>query len=178
LIRCEKSEFFACFSSMWNIGIWSETKMKSEAKTNKKRSENCQQFCFKAKWSKTEAKFFSLLCEKSVFSLVFASEAKRKWNEAKTKRKRSKNFKAKKDKVKRDNLYRNEEKYQGGSFSFSSLYLVKRKEAKKRLFFSLWSEKSKKMFISFHLKAKQKIGSKTKRNKKCLEAKQSENMVY
>jgi hypothetical protein len=36
-------------------------------------------------------------CEKSFFSLVFASEAKRKWNEAKRKRKRSerKMFKAK-----------------------------------------------------------------------------------
>ncbi len=38
------------------------------------------------------------------------SEVKQKWNEAKTKQKRSENCKAKQDKVK---IYKNEEKYQG-----------------------------------------------------------------
>ncbi len=62
-------DFFACFALMRNIEIWSETKMKqSENETKKKR--NCRYFCFKAKWSETEAKLFSLQCEKSVWKLV------------------------------------------------------------------------------------------------------------
>jgi hypothetical protein len=74
----KKSDFFACFASMRNVEIWSETKMKqSENETKKKR--NCRNFRFEAKWSETEPKFFSLWCEKSVW----------KWNEAKkTKKKR------------------------------------------------------------------------------------------
>jgi hypothetical protein len=54
--------------------------------------------------SETKAKFFF------AFSLVFASEAKRKWNEATTKRKRSKNCKAKKDKVKSGTIYKETKK--------------------------------------------------------------------
>ncbi len=47
-----------------------------------------------------------------LFSHVFASEGNQKLNEAKTRRKKSKNFKATKDKVKFwDNMYRNKEKY-------------------------------------------------------------------
>jgi hypothetical protein len=84
----KKSDFFACFASMRNVETWIETKMKqSENETKKKR--NCRNFRFEAKWSETEAKFFSLRCEKSVW----------KWIEAK-KQKISENFKAKKDEVK------------------------------------------------------------------------------
>jgi hypothetical protein len=39
-------------------------------------------------------------------------------------------------------------------------------------------KQSEKTFISFRLEAKQKIRSEMKRNKKILEAKQSENTVY
>jgi hypothetical protein len=59
----------------------------NEAKTKQKRSENCHQFCFKAKLSETEAKFFFASMRKKCFSLVFASEAKQKLNEAKKKQK-------------------------------------------------------------------------------------------
>jgi hypothetical protein len=49
---------------------------------------------------RNRTKISLLQCEKSVFSLVFASEAKQKLNKGKTKQKRSENFKAKKNKVK------------------------------------------------------------------------------
>ncbi len=51
-------------------------------------AQNCHHFRFEAKWSETEVKVF--------FSLVFASEAKRKWNEAKQKEKEVKRIETKK----------------------------------------------------------------------------------
>ncbi len=124
-LRCEKSAFFACFLSMQNVEIWSKTKMEqSENKMKKKRktaiifastrNEAKQKrktaiiFASKRNEAKRKQKtaiFFAskrneAKCEKSVLVLVFASEAKRKWNEAKTKWKRSENFTEKKNKVK------------------------------------------------------------------------------
>jgi hypothetical protein len=71
---------------------------RTKQKQNKKEAKICHRFRFEAKWSETEMKLFCFDA-KRCFLLVFASEAKSKWNEAKTKRKRSENFKAKKDKV-------------------------------------------------------------------------------
>ncbi len=42
----------------------------------------------------------------------------------------------------------------------------------------LSENKAKKRLFRFALKRNEKIGSETKRNKKILEAKQSENMLY
>ncbi len=112
-LRCEKSAFFACFASMRNVEIWSETKMerKSENKTKKskklpsfslwsemkrKGSKNCHPFRFEVKWSKKEAKNchhfrFEAKWKQIFFASMQKNEMKRKQyeKEAKTsKRKR------------------------------------------------------------------------------------------
>jgi hypothetical protein len=49
----------------------------NEAKTKRKRSENCHHFRFEAKLSEMEAKFFPSI-QKKGFLLVFASEVEQK----------------------------------------------------------------------------------------------------
>jgi hypothetical protein len=62
--------------------------LRSEMKRN--GSEKLPSFSLRSEMKRSE--IFSLRCEKSVFSLVFASEAKRKLNEAKTKKKGNEKF--------------------------------------------------------------------------------------
>ncbi len=112
-LRCEKKCFFACFTSMRKIEIWSKTKMeRSENKTNKKRKtaiifaskrneakrkHKLPSFSLwsEMKWngseklpsfslqSETDAKFFSFDAKKMFFRLF--SHLKRNENEVKRK---------------------------------------------------------------------------------------------
>ncbi len=139
-----------CFFQLFCINAKRRNLKRNE---NKTKNKNCHHFRFEEKWSETEEKIFWLPCKKSVFHIW--SEMKMKWSEIKTEMKR---------KLQSEILGRSikkQRKILRWSFNLSSLYLVKWKEAKKRLFcfFALKRNKAKK-FISF-----------------CFEAKQSENAL-
>ncbi len=85
----KKSDFFACFTSMRNIEIWSETKMKqSENKT--KKEAKLPSFSLRSKMKRNGSEIIFASMRKKVYE----NEIKRK------KQKRSENFKGKKDKLK------------------------------------------------------------------------------
>jgi hypothetical protein len=149
-----------CFFRLFRINAkrknLKRNKNGTKHKQNKKEAKNCHHFRFKVKWSETceklpsfllrsemkenRSEIFSLRCRKSVFSLVFASEAKRKWNEAKTKQKRRE---TKKSEAKRK-IFGSETKW------------------KYTLLISHWSEakRSKKNFFSLEHTKRMRNGSR------------------
>ncbi len=91
-----KIAFFACFPSVRNIEVWIKTKMK-RSKNKTKRSKNWHHFRLGSKMKRRGSKIVFASMRKKCF---FTSEAKRKWNEAKTKMKKKRKLPSKKDKVK------------------------------------------------------------------------------
>jgi hypothetical protein len=100
-------------------------------------------FRFEAKWSETEAKFFSLRCEKKGFFCLFRIDAKHrnlKWNENRTKRKQNEKkqktaiiFASKRNEAKRKQktaiLFASKQKKQNGSEKLPSFSLRSEMEA-------------------------------------------------
>jgi hypothetical protein len=118
----KKGAFFACFASMRNVEIWSETKIE-RSETKQKRSKKLPLFSLRSEMKRNGSEIlpsFSLRSEIkrngseklpsfSLWSemkqngceiffalmrilLVFGSETKMKWTENKTKKKQNKNF--------------------------------------------------------------------------------------
>ncbi len=97
----KKSAFFACFASMWNVEIWSETKMeRSENKTKKKR-KTAILFASKRNEAKRKQKTAIIFASKQNGSeIVFRFDAKTskrkriKWNTGTICKESKKNIKA------------------------------------------------------------------------------------
>ncbi len=175
-----------CFFRLFRIDAKRRNLKRNEngtkRKQNEKEAKNCHNFCSEVKWSEMKRNgseklsSFSLLSEKRngskklpSFSLQSKMEAKffffdaKKWNEAKTKRKRSDNFKAKRIKWNSGTISKESKKNIKAGLLLFHLYLVWWKEVKKRLFrFALKRNKAKKRLFCFALKRNGKIGSETK----------------
>ncbi len=110
------------------------------------RCEKLPSFLLRSEMKENRSEIFSLRCRKSVFPLVFASEAKRKWNEAKTKQKRSE---TKKSEAKRK-IFGSETKWK---YTILISHWSEAKRSKKIFFFARAYETHAKR-ISFHFEAK------------------------
>jgi hypothetical protein len=95
----EKLPSFSLQSEMKRNGSKKPPSFSLRIEIKRNGSEKLPSFSLRSEMKQNGSDIFKLRCEKSVFSLVFTSGAKRKLNEAKIKRKRSENFKAKQEKV-------------------------------------------------------------------------------
>ncbi len=155
---------------MRKVEIWSEMKIK-RSERRRKRSENCHHFRFEAKWSETEAKFFSFDARKVFFACF---RIKRNENEKKRKRheKEAKTSKQKRIKWNSGKICKETKKSIKVGLLVFQVYTKWSEKKRKDLFrFASKRNKVKKTFISFYFEAK--IGSETKWNKKFLAAKQA-----